>query len=69
MEQYEKAAAALYALVDENGKVTGSSAECVDFAQYRQQYGNNPWGQGAVLAFLALYEKVRDDPAAAEDTK
>ncbi len=35
------------------GKVYGASAECIDFAQYRQSYGNYPWGQGAVLAFLA----------------
>lgn len=35
------------------GKVFGASAECTDFAQYRQEYGSYPWGQGAVLAFLA----------------
>ncbi len=37
----------------EGGKVYGSSAECIDFAEYRQRYGNNAWGQGAALAFLA----------------
>lgn len=54
---YAAAAKALLGYVDENGRVQQSSAECIDFAQYRQQYGNNPWGQGAVLAFLAAYSK------------
>ena len=45
-------AAALRAYIN-GGKVYGASAECIDFSMYRQQYGNFPWGQGAVLAFLA----------------
>lgn len=60
-EQYDKAAETLFSMVDDTGKIGGSSAECIDFAQYRQQYGSNPWGQGASLAFLALYEKTRED--------
>ncbi len=35
------------------GRVLQSSAECIDFGEYRQQYGTYPWGQGAVLAFLS----------------
>ena len=45
-------AAALRGYIN-GGKVYGASAECIDFSMYRQQYGNFPWGQGAVLAFLA----------------
>lgn len=60
-KQYDKAAETLFSMVDDTGKIGGSSAECIDFAQYRQQYGSNPWGQGASLAFLALYEKTRED--------
>lgn len=65
-EQYDKAAETLFSMVDDTGKIGGSSAECIDFAQYRQQYGSNPWGQGASLAFLALYEKTKNASAAAE---
>ncbi len=36
------------------GRVYGASAECIDFAQYKQEYGSFPWGQGAVLAFLGI---------------
>lgn len=35
-------------------RVYSCSAECFDFGQYRQQYGCYPWGQGAVLAALAI---------------
>ncbi len=56
-EMVRKAAVSLLDYVDENGRVQQSSAECIDFAQYRQQYGCNAWGQGAALAFLAAYEK------------
>ena len=45
-------AAALKGYIN-GGKVYGASAECIDFSMYRQQYGNYPWGQGAVLAFLS----------------
>lgn len=56
-EVLRTAASSLLSCVDENGCVQQSSAECIDFAQYRQQYGCNAWGQGAVLAFLAAYQK------------
>lgn len=46
-------AAALLAQVND-GKVFGSLSECIDLAQHPQRYGNYPWGQGAVLAYLAL---------------
>lgn len=36
-----------------DGKAGGALAECIDFAQYRQEYGYYPWGQGAVLMALA----------------
>lgn len=49
------AAAGLLQYIDEDGKVLQASAECVDFGEYRQQYGNYPWGQGAALMFLAKY--------------
>lgn len=39
--------------VTEKGEVTGALAECIDFAEHPQRYGNYPWGQGAALAFLA----------------
>ncbi len=55
---YDAFAQALLDKVDENGRVQQSSAECVDFAQYRQEYGCNSWGQGAVLAFLAAWSKM-----------
>ena len=51
----EQAAEKLFSMVSEDGKIGQASAECTDFAQYRQQYGNYPWGQGAVLAFLARF--------------
>ena len=51
----EQAAEKLFSMVSEDGKIGQASAECTDFAQYRQQYGNYPWGQGAVLAFLACF--------------
>lgn len=35
-------------------RVYSCSAECFDFGQYRQQYGCYPWGQGAVIAALAI---------------
>lgn len=35
-------------------RVYGCSAECIDIGEYRQQYGCYPWGQGAVLAALAI---------------
>lgn len=53
----QTAAVSLLGCVDANGRVQHSSAECIDFAQYRQQYGCNAWGQGAVLAFLAAYRR------------
>ncbi len=56
-EMVGRAAVSLLGYVDENGRVQHSSAECIDFAQYRQQYGCNAWGQGAALAFLAAYAK------------
>ena len=37
------------------GRVYGASAECIDFAQYVQQYGCYPWGQGAALAFFGVF--------------
>ena len=51
----QKAGEALFAMAGQDGKIGQASAECVDFAEYRQQYGNYPWGQGAVLAFLAAW--------------
>lgn len=54
----EKAGEALCGMVGPDGKIGQASAECVDFAEYRQQYGNYPWGQGAVLAFLAALRKT-----------
>lgn len=53
---FHAAASGLFHYVDEEGNVMSSSAECIDFGQYRQQYGNYPWGQGAVLSFLSLYD-------------
>lgn len=53
VEELDLAAESLLAQTDAGGRVLQSSAECVDFAQYVQQYGTYPWGQGAVLAFLA----------------
>lgn len=53
----EKAGEALLAMIGPEGKIGQASAECVDFAEYRQQYGNYPWGQGAVLAFLAAWRR------------
>ena len=35
-----------------DGKMTESLAECVDFGEHPQRYGAYPWGQGAALAFL-----------------
>ena len=52
----DAAAAALRECVAEDGKVYWCSAECIDIAQYSQQFGHYSWGQAAVLAFLALYE-------------
>ncbi|MFI3213612.1 MAG: glycoside hydrolase family 88 protein [Eubacteriales bacterium] len=37
-----------------NGKVMESSAECIDFAQYPQIYGNYPWAQGTGLRLAIL---------------
>ncbi len=54
----EKAGEALCGMVGPDGKIGQASAECVDFAEYRQQYGNYPWGQGAVLAFLAAWSRA-----------
>ena len=56
----DAAAAALYECVTEDGKVYWCSAECIDIARYSQQYGHYSWGQGAVLAFLSLYEASRE---------
>ena len=52
----DAAALALRECVTEDGKVYWCSAECIDIAQYSQQFGHYSWGQAAVLAFLALYE-------------
>ncbi len=41
-----------------DGAVTGSLAECVDFGVHPQNYGHNPWGQGAALAALARFAAV-----------
>ncbi len=54
----EKAGELLFAMAGPDGKIGQASAECVDFAEYRQKYGNYPWGQGAVLAFLAALHKT-----------
>lgn len=68
-EDLDLAAQSLLAQTDAGGRVLQSSAECVDFAQYVQQYGTYPWGQGAVLAFLAhrlqMLQKNRSDNAGA----
>lgn len=53
---FDAAAEGLRRCVSEDGKVWYCSGECVDFAQYRQQYGNYAWGQGSALAFLGLYD-------------
>ncbi len=53
----DAAAKALLEQTDAAGRVLQSSAECIDFAQYVQQYGTYPWGQGAVLAFLAAWQR------------
>lgn len=58
-EDLDLAAQSLLAQTDAGGRVLQSSAECVDFAQYVQQYGTYPWGQGAVLAFLAAWQRGR----------
>ena len=51
-EAVRKALPALAACVHD-GRAGGALAECIDFAQYRQEYGYYPWGQGAVLMALA----------------
>ena len=56
----DAAAAALRECVTDDGKVYWCSAECIDIARYSQQYGHYSWGQGAVLAFLSLYEASRE---------
>ena len=40
-----------------DGRIYESSGECIDFAMYPQNFGNNAWGQGAALAFLALRQE------------
>ncbi len=62
-EDLDLAAQSLLAQTDAGGRVLQSSAECVDFAQYVQQYGTYPWGQGAVLAFLAAWQRGRRESA------
>ena len=52
----DAAAAGLRSCIAEDGKVWYASAECFDFSQYSQQYGNYAWGQGSVLAFLSIYD-------------
>ena len=58
-DDLDLAANALLSQVDERGRVLQASAECIDFAQYVQRYGCYPWGQGAVLAFLAVWGRHR----------
>lgn len=55
-EEITAAGEALLGLTLDDGTVTGASAECIDFGQYVQQYGNYPWGQGSVCA--ALWRRV-----------
>ena len=43
-----------------NGVVTGSLGESVDFGVHPQNYGHNPWGQGASLAALARYAAAQE---------
>ena len=43
-----------------NGVVTGSLGESVDFGVHPQNYGHNPWGQGAALAALARYAAAQE---------
>lgn len=37
----------------ENGKILGASAECIDFAQYPQVYGSYPWSVGSYLRLVS----------------
>ena len=52
----DAAVAGLRSCIAEDGRVWYASAECFDFSQYSQQYGNYAWGQGSVLAFLSIYD-------------
>lgn len=40
------------------GKVTDALSSCDDFAVHYQTYGHYPWGQGSVLAALALIQQI-----------
>ena len=42
-----------------DGIVTDTLGSCDDFAVHYQNYGNYPWGQGAVLAALSVIERVK----------
>ena len=44
--------ALLESIVD--GKVEKTLSSCDDFGVHYQSYGHYPWGQGAVLAVLAI---------------
>jgi hypothetical protein len=37
---------------DADGRVGQTLAECLDFGNHPQVYGNYPWGQGAALIYL-----------------
>lgn len=52
-----RAAGALRSWTDPQGRVQQALAECIDFGNHPQDYGNYPWGQGAVLAFLSRLER------------
>jgi rhamnogalacturonyl hydrolase YesR len=41
-----------------NGIVTDALGSCDDFAVHYQNYGNYPWGQGAVLAALSVIDRI-----------
>ncbi|WP_130836095.1 glycoside hydrolase family 88 protein [Lachnoclostridium sp. Marseille-P6806] len=53
----DRAAGALRSWTDPQGRVQQALAECIDFGNHPQNYGNYPWGQGAVLAFLSRLER------------
>lgn len=41
------------------GMVKDCSGECVGFAEYPQNYGSYPWGNGSGLEFFSLYAKIK----------
>ncbi len=56
----DRAARATASFAREDGRVFGASGECYDFGCYSEKYDeHNKWGQGAALAFLSLWGKLK----------